>query len=284
MTTVAVSRTDRNELVERLGRVAIATQGVLYVVVGLLAVQVAQGDHDARPSQKGAIETVARQPFGRGLLLVLVAGLLAHAAWRLVLAVRGEVGDDEDSKSAAKRAANVGRAAIYLSFTAVAVRLLTSGNGGGSDGGGSGGGAASERRSTALVLDWPGGRWIVVALGLVVIGTGLWNGWRAVKRSFLDSLDLHGLDDGPRRTVEALGVAGYLARCAAFGLVGWFLVTAGLQHDPDETRGLDQALRELAQEDHGPILLFLLAVGLVTFGVYRVLDAIYRRPSELTHA
>ncbi|MCU1499642.1 MAG: hypothetical protein JWM47_3595 [Acidimicrobiales bacterium] len=281
MTTVAVSRADRNEIVERLGRVAIATQGVLYTVVGLLAVQVAQGDRDAKPSQKGALQSVARQPFGRGLLLVLVAGLVAHAAWRLVLAFRGGPGDDEDSKSAAKRAANVGRAAIYLSFTAAAVRLLTSS----ADSSGSGGGrGASEQRSTAAVLDWPAGRWIVVAVGLVIIGTGVWNGWRAVKRSFLDALDLHELDDGPRRTVEVLGIAGYLARFAAFSLVGWFLVTAGLQHDPEETRGLDQALRELAQTSHGPILLFILAVGLVTFGVYRVLDAIYRRTSELTHA
>ncbi|WP_254126795.1 DUF1206 domain-containing protein [Aquihabitans sp. G128] len=135
-----------------------------------------------------------------------------------------------------------------------------------------------------MVLSWPLGPWLVVAAGLVVIGTGLWNGRRAVTRSFLDALDLGRLSPGRRRAVELLGVAGYLARFGAFALVGWFLVDAGLQHDPDETRGLDQALRELATTSQGPRLLLALAVGLVLFGVYRVLDATFRKSSELTHA
>ncbi|QXC59758.1 DUF1206 domain-containing protein [Aquihabitans sp. G128] len=150
--------------------------------------------------------------------------------------------------------------------------------------GGSGGSGESERHSTAVVLSWPLGPWLVVAAGLVVIGTGLWNGRRAVTRSFLDALDLGRLSPGRRRAVELLGVAGYLARFGAFALVGWFLVDAGLQHDPDETRGLDQALRELATTSQGPRLLLALAVGLVLFGVYRVLDATFRKSSELTHA
>lgn len=279
MTATTVSRASRDEAVERLGRVAIATQGVLYAVVGLLAVQVSHGDSDAKPSQRGAIESVARQPFGRVLLVLLVAGLVAHAAWRTVLAVRGD-GGEEDGKSAAKRVANAARAVLYASFTVVAVRILMSSGGSG----GSGGGGASEKKSTATVLSWPGGTWLVAAAGLAVVAAGLWNAKRAVTRSFLESLDLSSLDEGPRRTVEILGIAGYLARFVAFSLVGWFLLTAGRQNDAGETRGLDQALRELAQKSHGPLLLFVLAIGMVLFGAYRVLDGILRRRSEITLA
>lgn len=265
-----------NQQVVRIGRVAIATQGVLYGAVGLLAVQVARGDSGAKASQTGAIETVVEQPFGRILLFILVVGLVAHATWRLVLAVRGEPGDDEDGKSLAKRAANAGRAAIYISFTVLAVKILTAS--------GSSGGGNKEQESTAQVLSWPGGSWIVVAAGLAIITAGLWNAKKGITRSFLDDLDMGSLDESRRRTVEVLGSIGYLARAVAFALVGWFLLTAGRQEDAGETRGLDGSLRELAETSHGPILLFVLAVGMVIFGTYRVLDAILRRPSEISHA
>ncbi len=279
--TAGASAPSTDQVVERLGRVAIATQGVVYGIVGLLAVQVAQGDDqsEAEASQRGAIESVARQPFGKGLLIVLAVGLAAHGAWRLSLAIRGERGDDEDGKSVALRVANAARTVLYAGLTLAAVRALTSG---GSTGGS--GGSSSEQRSTATVLEWPGGRWIVIAAGLGVIGAGLWNGKRAVTRSFADSLDLSRLPERRRRLVRGLGVAGYLARGVVFALVGWFLVTAGLQHDPEETKGLDGALRELVATGYGPILLLVLALGMVAFGAYRFVDAFLRKASEITHA
>lgn len=276
MTTMTkVTGASTNQQVVRVGRVAIATQGVLYGAVGLLAVQVARGDSGAKASQTGAIETVVEQPFGRILLFILVVGLVAHATWRLVLAVRGEPGDDEDGKSLAKRAANAGRAAIYISFTVLAVKILTQKRSSGGN---------KQKESTAEVLSWPGGRWIVIAAGLAVIAAGLWNAKKGITRSFLDHLDLGSLDQSRRRAVEVLGSVGYIARAVAFALVGWFLLTAGRQGDAKETRGLDESLRELAETSHGPVLLLILAVGMVLFGAYRVLDAILRRPSEISHA
>lgn len=281
MTTATTTSESMNEQVVRMGRVAIATQGLLYGVVGLLAVQVASGKRGAKPSQRGALESVARQPFGRVLLVVVVVGLVAHATWRAVLAARGEPGDDEDGKSVAKRIANAGRAAIYLGLTVAAGRILTGSGGSGGSGGGDG---SAEKKSTSIVLSWPGGKWLVIAAGLGIIGVGVWNGRRGITRSFLKALDTASIDEAKRRTVEILGAVGYLARAVAFSLVGWFLITAGRQHDANQTRGLDGALRELAAASYGPFLLTVLAVGMVLFGAYRVLDAILRRPSEITHA
>lgn len=275
----------KHEAIVRTGRVAIATQGGLYVILGLLAMQVAAGDQGEKPSQRGAIEAVARQPFGRALMVIVAIGLAAHAAWRVLLAVRGEPGDDEDGKSVAKRAANVGRAAIYASFAAAAVALAAgSGSSGGGSGGSGGSGGEKEKQSTALVLSWPAGKWLVIAVGLGILGAGLWNVKRAVTRSFLDKLDCTLLDEGKERAVEILGVIGYLARACAYALVAWFLINAGWQHDSSETEGLDGALRELATTPQGPWLLRLLALGLIVFGVYRVIDATLRKPSEIAYA
>jgi len=276
----------KQEAIVRAGRLAIGTQGVLYVILGLLAVRVAAGDDGAQPSQRGAIEAVARQPFGRVLMVLVAIGLASHAAWRLLLAVRGEPGSaDEDGKSLAKRLANLGRAAIYASFTAAAIALAVHSAGTGSDGGsGGGGGSSKEQKSTAFVLSWPAGRWLVIAVGLAIVGAGLWNVKRAVTRSFLDKLDCTSVAEDKRRTVEIFGIIGYLARACAYGLVGWFLINAGWQHDSSETEGLDGALRELGTTAQGPWLLRLLGVGLMVFGCYRIMDAILRKPSEIAYA
>lgn len=263
------------DVLVRLGRTALVTQGLLYGIVGLLAIKLASGDEGATPSQKGAIASVARQPFGRVLLVALAVGLGAHAAWRLALAIRGEPGHDEDGGSVAKRAANAARALLYASFTLAAIQILTRT---------SGQDDSAPRRSTAVVLGWPGGRVLVVGAGLCVAGAAVWNLRKAVTRTFLDNLDLGRLDDRPRRIVEVVGVIGYLARAGAFGLVAWFLVQAGLDADAGETKGLDDSLRALVAGDHGPLLLALLAGGLVLFGAFRVVDGCYRKPSEITYA
>ena len=274
-----------DDRVETVGRVALATQGLLYVIMGILALQVAAGDHSAEPSQRGALEAVVRQPFGKALLVVVLVGLVAHALWRIVLAIRGEPGPDDDAGSLAKRLGNVGRAAIYIGFIVAGVKLLSdagSSSSGGGGGGGSGGDTA--QKGTAQVLDLPGGTALVVIAGLAIIGAGVWNVVKGLGRKFEDDLSLGSLDESRRKAVVTSGTIGYAARGVVFGMVGVFLVQAGLTHDPDKTKGLDGALLEVAEADYGPWLLGLLAAGLILFGLYRMLDGRYRKSSELTHS
>lgn len=276
---IGSQKAHRSDPLVAVGRGALATQGVLYGVVGLLAAKLADGDHQATPSQRGAIAQVAAEPYGRVLVFVLAAGLAAHCGWRITLAVRGEPGQGDDGGSLAKRAANLGRAAVYGSFTVAAVKLLL--DVGGSSGGG---GSRTQQRSTATVLSWPGGRGLVVAAGLGIAGAAAWNLRKAITRSFLDGLDLSGRDERARRAIEVVGTVGYAARAWAFGLVAWFLVQAGLHRDPKQTQGLDGSLRHLADSSHGPLLLLALAIGLVLFGIFRIVDGTLRKPAELAWA
>lgn len=275
MTTTLAAPATPTDVTERLGRVALATQGVLYVAMGFIALSLALGDRSGEASQSGAIESVARQPFGQVLLVVLLLGLAAHAAWRLLLAVRGEPGPDDDGQSVAKRVANLGRAGIYVSFSLLAYRLLTTSRG--DDGN-------SQVESTARVLDWPAGKWLVMGAGLAVVATGLWNMSKVVTAKFLEDLDTARCEERLRQAIEAAGRVGYFSRGVAFALVGWFLLKAGLEHDASESRGLDQSLKELLERSHGPWILGALALGLALFGSYRLLDARFRKPSEVVHS
>lgn len=282
--TNAISMLSKHESIVRAGRIAIATQGALYVVVGILTTRIAQGDQGTQASQRDAIEAVARQPLGTTLLVLIAIGLLIHAGWRVLLAVRGEPGNDEDGKSVGKRVANAVRAVLYGGLTAVAIRVLMSDDQGASGSSSSGGSSEKQQQSTAVVLSWPAGRWLVIGVGLVVAGVAFVNLKRAATRSFLEELDCGSVDEAKQRMVEVLGTVGYAARGCVIALVAWFLVNAGWQHDSSETKGLDGALDELSTASYGPPLLFVVALGLVTFGVFRLLDAVLRKPSHITHA
>jgi len=257
-----------------VGRIGLATQGVLYLVVGVLALQVASGHGEDQPSQTGAIEKVADQPFGRFLLLVLAIGLALHCVWRLMLAARGDVGP-EGPADIAKRLGQLGRAIIYGGFTVVAVKLLL-------DAGGQSG--STQQKATAAALDWPGGNVILVIIGLAIIAAGLWNISKAPRRSFEDDLDLTEASKPTRTAVLVAGCIGYVARGIVFALVGWFLIDAAIDHDPNDSGGLDVALKKVADADYGPMTLRVIAIGLFLFGIFRLLDARYRKREELANA
>ncbi|MEY2448790.1 MAG: hypothetical protein QOH79_2266 [Acidimicrobiaceae bacterium] len=260
--------------VEPVGRIGLATQGVLYAVVALLALQVASGRVNDRADQRGAIEAVANQSFGRLLLFVLTIGLAFHCAWRLLLAYRGDPGED-DAKEWMKRAGHFGRALIYGGFTLTAAKVLLDADTG----------SGNERQKAASkALDFPGGGLLLIVVGIAVIGTGLWHASKLFTQSFTDDLGLDRCSDGLRKIVTVLGSIGYAARGIVFVLVGWFLVQAGIDQDPNESAGLDFALKRLANSEHGPGTLRLLAMGLLVFGVYRVVDACVRKREEVANA
>jgi len=273
----AAVRRETDPWIEPVGRIGLAVQGVLYLVVGVLALQVASGSKD-QADQRGAIEAVANQPFGRLLLLVLTVGLALHCCWRFVLAARGGPGDD-DAGAVAKRVADLCRGLIYGSFTVIAAKILVDAR----DAGSGGGGGQEQRKAVGTVLDWPGGKMIVVLVGGAVIGAGLWHASRAVTRSFVDNLDLSGRSEPARKAIILMGSIGYLARGVVFCMIGWFLIESALDDDPNHTGGVDQALRRLAESGPGPSLLRVVAVGLILFGAYRVVDAKLRVRSAVTN-
>ena len=227
----------------------------LYALVGLLALRVAFGDWAEHADKEGALSLVARQPLGRVLLVAVLAGLLAYAGWRIVLAVR----DDETSS----RLANGGRAVIYLLGAYTAFGLL-SGNGG------------KEQDWTARALELPAGRWLVAGVGLAIIAAGLWNGWRAVSGKWRDHLDTRPMNGSSEESAGAVAFGGLVGRMAVFLLVGGFLVRAGVRHDPGRGVGLDAALKEVAAKRYGPWALALFAAGLLLFAAFSFLEARYR--------
>ena len=251
---------------ERLARAGYVARGVVYILMGVLAVQLARGVAGSRPSQEGAMRLVAGHPFGRVVLVVLAVGLLGYTLLRLTQAFAGRT-PEAGEYSLRDRIGAFGSACAYGVFFATAIAILV----------GSAGGGGKPQSATSDVLGWPGGRILVAIAGAVFIVVAGYQAYLGLTRSFLkDSKSMYMSPKG-LRAFTVLGVVGHLARTVVFGLVGAFLVKAAAEYDPSQAVGVDGALRRLTEHTGGTIALAVVAAGLVAFGVYSITDARYRK-------
>ena len=248
-----------------LARSGFVARGVLYGLIGVLAVEVAVGVGGKTTNQQGALKTIARQPSGEVLLALVAVGLAGYALWRLVHALVGHGPEKQDDTF--ERLAALGSGVVYGALCVVAVTILL----------GSGGGSGSTSKTTAGVLGWPAGTWLVGIAGGVMIAIGVYQGYRGIARDFLDDSKTEQMSPRIRTWIEWIGCFGHLARAVVFGLVGVFLIKAAVEFQPGNAVGLDGALAKLAHASYGPFALGIVAAGLVAFGLYSLTDARYRR-------
>lgn len=256
--------------VEKLARIGYAAKGVVYIVVGGLAVQTAFGSGGRITGSEGALQTIGSQPLGQILLGLVALGLVGYAVWRLVAAVLDPENKGTDAKGIITRIGFLVSAVIHGALALEAFRLLR-----GSAGGGGGDSGAQQR--TATLMSQPFGVWLVGAVGLIVLGFGLYELYKAYTVDLSKRLDLSKMDADHRRWVIRIGRFGFAARGVVFALIGIFLIQAALQHDPSESRGLEGALESLLTQPFGPWLLALVALGLVGYGVFTLVKSRYRR-------
>jgi Domain of Unknown Function (DUF1206) len=250
-----------------LGRAGLAARGTMYILIGIIAVQIATGHSGQQADRTGAVRLVAKTPFGSVILWLLVIGFAGMTLWRLSEAIWGAAG--EGGRKPSKRAANLARAIFYGAVTYGILKYAL----------GVGAPSSSDKQSqdlTAAALKVSGGQVIVGIAGAVVIGAGLYVAYRAFKRKFLKHLRMGSASARTRQVVTRLGQAGGIARGVVFATVGVFLIIAAADANPKQAKGIDSALRALAHTPAGPWVLIVIALGLVTFGVYSWCEARWR--------
>ena len=250
-----------------LARAGLVAKGLSFGLVGALAIKLAIGDGGKATSRQGALQSLAHHSFGRAVLIALAVGFAAYALWRFIQAW-AEQPSEEDSgaKAWAKRIGYVGRGLIYAGLTYSTLKILTGSTGGQSQN-------EKAHHSTAVVLKWPGGTWIVGIAGAVLIGVAFWNLYRGLARTFEDKWRVTHMTPTVRRWGARAGVVGHAARFVVFGLIGVFVIKAAVDYNPRDAIGLDGALQKLAHASYGPWLLGLTAAGLIAYGVFCLVDA-----------
>ncbi len=251
------------ELAARAGLVA---YGVVHLLIGWLAMQIAWSMSGKSADTSGALKTVADQPFGKFLLWLVAVGLVALALWQAGEVIWG-YRNRARAERIRKRVANGAMAAIYaaLGVSAASVAL---GSGASS--------SRSQQQATSGVLGWPAGRVIVVVAGLILIGVGVAHVVKGVKKSFAEEIDTSSMSPFARKAVARLGQVGYVAKGVALGLVGCLLSYATLTFERQK-QGLDGAMQTILAQPFGRFLLTAAAFGFVAFGVFAILQSRYRR-------
>ena len=255
--------------VERLARIGYLAKGIVYAIVGVLAVQAAVGSGGQTTDTKGALSAIAAQPFGKFLLALLTVGLIGYVVWRFVQAVQDPEHKGDDAKGWATRLGYAVSGLIYASLAFTAIGLIR--------GSGGGGGGNSEQDWTARLLAQPFGQWLVGLVGAFVIGLGFYQLYQAYKAKFRKQMKLQEMSPTEETWATRIGRFGLGARGVVFCIIGFFLLQAARQSDASQVRGLDGALQSLAQQPYGPWLLGIVALGLVAYGIHMAVQARYIR-------
>jgi uncharacterized protein DUF1206 len=255
---------------ENLARVGLLAYGLVHVLVAWLALQLAWGGGGQSADQSGALATLARSPVGKPLLWIIALGLIALAVWQAAEALRWRGGlsasGRQRKKAVQKVVKSVAKAVVYLALAATAIRFAV----------GSGQSSAQQQQQrTAGVFGWPGGRFLVGIVALVLIGIGALHVYKGVKKTFLKQIDLASAPPRAERLITRLGQLGFPAKGVALALVGGLLGYAAITFDAAKASGLDGAMHTILDAPFGAVLLTLVALGIACFGAFLFARARY---------
>jgi Domain of Unknown Function (DUF1206) len=265
-TTAQARRASDSPAVRGLARAGLVARGVIYLLIGLVAILVALGRSSQQADQQGALQLLAGKPYGLVALVLLGIGFAGYALWRLSEAAFGVTGDGH---GAGPRLKSLARAVIYAFFAFLTFQVIA--------GRASGSQTQKQQDITAKVMQHAGGRWLVGLAGLVVVICGLVLVFEGVKRKFMKYLQTAQMSRRTRRVVEILGEIGTVARGLVFALAGVLVIETAVTHDVGKSGGIDKALLTLRDQPFGKFLLAIAALGLIVFGIYGLCEARWRK-------
>jgi hypothetical protein len=252
--------------IERFARVGYASKAAVYAIVGVLAAGAAFGRGRVADSDD-AFAVIRNLPLGSVLLAIVGLGLIGYAVWQTIAAIQDTDNRGSDAKGIALRISSAFRAFVYAGLGVEAARLAFSL-------GSRGGKSDATTHWTARVLEMPNGRWLVLAAGVSVVAYGIYQLVRAWKAKLGKRLYIDDLTPSQHHAVVSVSRFGIAARGVVFAIVGVSIARAAQQNSAAEAEGATGALHSLTA--FSPWVLAVVALGLVAYAVYELLNARYR--------
>lgn len=266
-------------LVEFLARMGFAARGLVYLMMGVMAIQVAEGGRSAPGDQQGALAMIGAQPTGHIVLIFVLIGLVGYSLWGVIRSLFDPLHLGSDLKGLVQRGWSLISAAMYASLIGPTWSSITSAGKAAQNGAQT----AQTQQAVTMLLYRPWGRLTVGAVGLFIIIAGLAQIYQGLSRRFDKQFTPYDLNHAQMVWIKRLGRIGTVARGFVFGLTGVFVALSAYQANPKKAVGIDGALLALVRQPYGPWLLGIVAVGLMAFGVYSITGAAWfrmRRPSQ----
>ena len=256
----ATRRGVSNPWLEFLERVGYVMRGVIYAVMGILALGLALGIGGGATDQSGSLKLITAGPTGKALLLAVVFGLGAYSIWGFVRAIFDPLHRGRDAPGIAERLGFAWSGVAYAAIVLFALRLLAGTSQAGSH--------DSAQSTIARILTVPGGHWVAIVIGVIAIAAGLAQLVEAARATFKKDLKRFDMNRVEKQIVDGLGRFGMLSRGITFGLVGWFVLQGGLHRDPSQVHGFAGAFIFLLNQPYGRPLLGMVAAGFIALGLH----------------
>jgi Domain of Unknown Function (DUF1206) len=258
-------RAANSPAVHALARAGLVARGIIYVLIGWVAILIAAGHSSREADQEGALQLLAGKPYGMVSLWLLGIGFVGYALWRFSEAAFGVTGEGNGARPRLK---SLVRGLVYAGFAYLTFQVIS---------GAHSSQAGRQQDVTASVMRHAGGRWLVGIVGLIVVIAGVALVAQGIRRKFMRYLETSRMSPRARRIVEWLGAIGTTARGVVFALAGALVIDAAVTYSPSKAGGVDKALLTLRDQPFGQFLLGLAAVGLIIFGIYGLCEARWRR-------
>lgn len=250
-----------------LARSGYAARGVLYLIIGIFALLAARDSSRPKDSHS-SLEALFSQPFGHFLVGLVVAGLLAFAAWRMLQATRDVDHHGSEFKGLVIRGGLLAGGLVNGALAFFALGLLIDGLRS------SGGGGGQTQDLLATLLSWKHSNLVVYLVALVPLGVGIahfFKGWKASFEKYFEA------DEDVMRYVTPVSRFGLIARGVAFVEISVLLAISGSSYQAMHPPGLKDALNALQNLPAGGVVLMVMALGLIAFSVYSFAEAAWRR-------
>jgi hypothetical protein len=265
------SKVASNPAVSILIRIGDGARGYLFVVMGLLALQIALGKISGTVDYQGAIAATADKPLGKFLLIVVLIGLVFYVLWALAAALFDLLHVGHDLKGLFKRTLLLVNAVIYGLLIPMLIGYIS----GGSTKTGSQNFNIGRLASTIFLL--PGGKWLVAVVGAALFIGGLFTVLSGFRRNFDNEARSYSLSPGQVTWIKRAGRFGTVAYGVIIIVIGVLFFAAFTHADPYKATGIDGALLSLINLPFGRWLLGFIALGLISYGIYLGMKGLWFR-------
>ncbi len=255
----------RKQTLVFLARSGYAARGVVYFLVGGLAFLAAIGAGGETTDGKGALQSLLDAPFGYVILTCIAAGLLGYALWRLVQALADADNHGRSIKALAIRFSLVVSAIFHVLLAVFIAKLLLSF---GDTGNGDRSGLVNDLMTNLA------GRAVLILAGCATVVAGFAHGYKGWTASF----DRHfSVPSHLQSMLYPVCRIGLVCRGVVLVVVGCLLLLAVYQADASQAGGTERAFSWLQEQVFGNVLLAGIALGLVAFAAYSVIETRYRK-------
>ena len=258
-------------VVEYMMRIGYGARGLIYGIIGLLALLVAFSVSGSLSDQQGAIADIGKQPIGQVLLIIVLIGLVGYVLWGLVRALFDPLHKGKSMKGI------IERIGFFISAVAYAILIIPTYNFilGNSNAAQNGAQGVQLRNIIGTIFLFPLGIYIVGIIGVIFLLVGLYQAYLGLKKNFDKRFNPYILTSKQVKYVKIMGRFGYVGRAVVFFFLGIFLIFAAYYSNSSKAKGIDGVLLFILQQPYGHYLLGIVALGLIAFGAYSILSGFW---------